>query len=116
MKRFLVAISLALALTACASISNPIKPNNLAQVESAYGAALSIAVGYRDACANRLIPPSCRPIVKQVQAYGAKAQAAVIYARSFVRNNPTLDASNAIAIAQDAVAVLQTYETNAGVK
>ena len=116
MKRFIAVIVFALALTACASINNPLSPTTMAQVETAYGAALSVAVGYRDACAQRLIPPACRPIVKQIQVYGQKAQAAVLYARSFVKNNPTVDASTAIRVAQDAVAVLTTYETTSGVK
>lgn len=116
MKKIVLSIVLALALTACASIKNPFTPTTLAQVETAYGAALSVAVGYRDACAQRLIPPDCRPIVKQIQMYGQKAQVAVVYARNFVRNNPTLDASTAIRVAQDAVNVLTVYETTSGVK
>lgn len=115
MKKLIVAVVLALALTACASVKNPFDTPKLATVEASYGAALSLAVGYRDACAQRLIPPDCRPIVKQIQAYGLRAQNAVVYARSFVRNNPTIDATDAIRVAQDAVTALKDYQVKAGV-
>lgn len=115
MKRLILSIVLTLALTACAAIKNPVDTPKLATVEASYGAALSIAVGYRDACAKRLIPPDCRPIVKQIQAYGIRAQNAIVYARSFVRKNPTLDATVAIRVAQDAVTALKDYQAKAGV-
>lgn len=103
-------------LAGCASIPNPFNKPTLAGVENAYGAALSVAVGYRDACSARLIPPSCRPIVKEVQTYGAKAQASIVVARSFVKNNPTLDITSTLAAAQAAVDDFKNAETRLGVK
>ena len=116
MKRILISLVLALTLTACAAIKNPFDKPKLVTVEASYGAVLSLAVGYRDACAKRLIPPDCRPIVKQMQAYGLRAQNAIVYARTFSKNNPTLDATDAILVARDAVTVLKDYQSKVGVK
>lgn len=98
-----IAILFTLALSACATIQNPIGITDLASVESAYGVALSVAVGYHDSCAKKLIPRSCRAIVVKLQAADRVAQAALVRARSFVKNNPTLGAGSVIQIAKDAV-------------
>ena len=115
MKKILAVVALSLFITACASIPNPVSKPTLASVESSYGAALSIAVGYRDACAKRQIPPSCRPIVFQLQAYGRKAQAAIVSARNFVKNNPTLDVTSALLAAKTAVDDFKAVQTRNGV-
>jgi len=115
MKKIILAVVLSLSLTACASIKNPFDKPTLAAVESGYGAALSLAVGYRDACAKRQIPPSCRPIVAELQFYGRKAQAAVVSARNFARNNPTLDITSALLAAKAAVDDFKAVETKHGV-
>lgn len=122
MKR-LIPFILLLALAGCGSIPNPFKDfsnpltrTTLVEVENAYGAALSVAVGYRNACADRLIPPSCRPIVKKIQSAGAKAQGAVVAARKFVKNYPMLDATQAIGAAKAAVDDFKAEQTRLGVK
>lgn len=123
MKRILAITVLALSLAGCAnlpnpfaSITNPFSTPTLATVEAAYGTALSIAVGYHDACSQRLIPPSCRPIVQTLQTYGLKAQAAIVSARNFVKNYPTINAASAISAAQAAVSDFQNAEASNGVK
>lgn len=115
MRKLILTCVFALLLSGCATIKNPFDQPKLVTVEATYGATLAIAVGYRDSCAKRLIPPSCRPIVKQMQAYGAQAQGAILYARDFSRKNPTLDATDAIRVAQDAVSALRNYQTKQGV-
>ena len=122
MKRILPVLLLAFALAACASlpnpftvISNPFDTPTLAKVETAYGAALSVAVGYRNACAQRLIPSDCRPVVKQLQAQGARAQAAVVAARKFVKNYPQISAATAIVAAKAAVDDFKAEQTRLGV-
>lgn len=113
--RIIAAIILSVSLAACATIKN-ITPTTLADLESVYGAAEAIAVGYRDSCDNRLLPPSCRMIVPAVQKYGAMAQEKVLAARKFVAENPTVDASAQVAIAFAAVkqlkAVLPVLDAN----
>ena len=111
-----LALAFVTALAACASIPNPFTKPTLAAVEASYGAALSVAVGYRDACAKRLIPPDCRTIVPKVQSYGAQAQSAVLVARRFVKNNPTIDATAVLTTAQDAVNALKANTPTTGVK
>lgn len=103
MKKVLLALVLSFALTACGTISNPFTAPTLAAVEESYGVALALSVSYHDDCAKRLIPPSCRTVVPVMQAYGARAQAAVLMARSFVKNNPTLDATSILTLATDAI-------------
>lgn len=102
-----VAFAVVFTLAACASIPNPFNKPTLAAVEASYGAALSLAVGYRDACALRRIPPDCRLIVPRVQKYGAVAQAEMLVARRFVKDNPTIDATTVLITAQDAVTALK---------
>ena len=68
---------IALSLSACASFANPFTANSLAAINSTWGATLAIAANYHDACASRLIPPSCRPIVVKLQQAAIPVQAAV---------------------------------------
>ncbi|MFA5897681.1 MAG: hypothetical protein WC829_01080 [Hyphomicrobium sp.] len=123
MKRLIPVFLLALALAGCAnlpnpfaSFSNPLTTPTLAAVESTYGAALSVAVGYRDACAARTIPVSCRTVVPIVQAYGKRAQGAIVAARGFVKNNPKLDATSLLIAAQTAVTDFKDVQNKLGVK
>lgn len=106
-------------LASCFQTFSPINNasvEQLAEVESAYGIALSVAVGYRAACAQRAIPPSCRPIVVALQGYDRKAHAALVAARRFIKLNPTLDAFSFIGAASQAVRDFQTAEASYGVK
>lgn len=100
MKKVL-ALALTISLAGCAglSIQNPISTTTLAQAESTYGIALSAAVAYRNSCAQKLIPSTCRATVQKIQVYGASAQSAMLKARNFVRANPTLDPSAMISAA-----------------
>lgn len=117
--RKLIGLALVLCLSACGSlgsIQNPITQNRLATIESTYGVLLSVAVGYRNACAEKRLPRSCRPIVAQLQSAGRVAHNRVLELRAFVRDNPTLDATVLITSAQSAVAAFQDVQTVYGVK
>jgi len=112
MRKALIVAALAIGLGGCvngqlvnpfASFTNPVSKDTLAKVESAYGAALSVAVGYRNACANKALPPSCRAIVVQIQNADKYAHAQILVARAFVKNNPTVDASAVLTTAKQAV-------------
>lgn len=99
------------------SIDNPLSPNRLAQVESAYGIALSAAVSYKRACAQRIIArATCTPIVRVLQSYDRRAQVAIRAARTFVRNNPRLDATSIITNASLAVQTFQQAQAQYGVR
>lgn len=117
MKKVFIVCALGLSLAGCSSLqwlnpfaayTNPVSNDTLVKVEASYGAAVSVAVAYHDACAKREIPPSCRPIVKQIQNADAYAHAQIVVARNFVQNNPTVDASALITTAQAAVAAFTT--------
>ncbi len=122
MKKLLLACLVALPLAACASmpnpftsIANPLGTTQLGTIESAYGVALSAAVAYHDVCVKRIIPPSCRPIVLQLQQKARLVQGAIVAARG-VAKNPTLDAVSAIATAQQALNDFQNFQAANGVK
>jgi len=115
-------ICAALLLSGCATYQNPINTSELATVESAYGVALAVAVGYRQLPLCRTGAPTTltnvcarRSIVIKLQTADRVAQAALIQARSFVKNNPTLDAMTVITVARNAVASFQLVESTNGV-
>ena len=93
-----------------APIQNPVSRTTLAEVESAYGIVLTAAVAYRRlplcrrgevASATRLCAD--RGVILVLQAADRKARVALLSARSFVRNHPTLNAVDIILLAKHAV-------------
>ncbi len=117
MKRLLISIVLALSLTACASIQNPVSRTTLVTTESAYGVALSAAVAYRKLCADKAIArATCAPVVARLQAADRKVQLALSNLRVFVKNNPTIDAVSLITAVKDAVDDFQAIANQNGVR
>ena len=111
-----LAVACALVLvSACTTLQNPLTPTRLAAIESSYGIALSAAVGYRNACARKALPSSCRGIVAHMQSASRVAQARVLELRAFVRNNPELDAGALIAAAQSSVQAFRDIQAVYGV-
>lgn len=134
--RLIVTLALALLVAGCgtksvfqggtsltAPIAVPAGPESLATVESTYGAVLAAAVNYRrlglcrsgqtesmaNVCARR-------DVVVALQNADRKAHAAVVAARNFVRNNPTISAVGAVGAAMQAVTDFQTVAATYGVK
>lgn len=99
MKRILV-LSLLFTLGACvnplASVKNPVSTTNLYEAELVFDASLKTFNELKGLCANRTLPPACRTYVVKGQGLIVKAAAADVAARNFVKNNPTLDATNVI--------------------
>lgn len=114
--RKLLGLVLVLFIAGCATMSNPLTVNRLAALESAYGVVLSAAVGYRNACARKALPVSCRPITAELQKAGLVAQARIVSLRAFVRENPTVDASTLLVAAESAVDAFQQVATVYGVR
>lgn len=116
----------ALWLTACATIQNPLTNVRLVQLESAYGVALSVAVGYYELYkVNRCTktrPESVtnycarRSVVVALQKADIKAGEAIQTARKFVIQYPTFDATNIISAAEFALAGMQDVITKNGVR
>jgi hypothetical protein len=84
-------------------------------VESAYGIALSAERTYKQLCRSHAITGSCRTVVVQLQAADQRAIVAIRSAVAFVKTYPTIDATNAIGAATQAVAELQTLLNATGV-
>ena len=121
--RIIAVVFLGLWLTACAVFQNPVNTTRLAAVESAYGVALSIAVAYRNTrlCKRGEAPTvtnvcAKRDVIEQLQAADRKVQIALIAARQFVRDNPTLDAFAVIQAAQQAVDIFRAIQIENGVQ
>jgi ABC-type sugar transport system substrate-binding protein len=121
MKKIIV-LSLGLILSACATYQNPINTSELATVESAYGVALAVAVGYSrlPLCktgTTTSLTNTCarRSIVVKLQAADRTAEIALTQARNFVKNNPTLNAISVITAAKAAVGAFQSVEATNGV-
>lgn len=105
-----------------APIQNPVGKTELVAVESAYGVALAGAVNYRRYCYSKPVqqlPSACknrRTVVLKLQDADRKAHGAVVAARRFVRDNPTISAVSAIGAARAAVADFQSVANSTGVK
>lgn len=117
MKKIVIAIVVALGLSACASIQNPVSRTTLVTTESAYGVVLSAAVTYRKLCADKVIArATCAPVVAKLQAADRKVQVALQNLRAFVKNNPTVDAVSLVTAFKTAVDDFQAIATANGVK
>lgn len=97
------------------TITNPLGINELAAVEGAYGVALTGAVSYRRYCYSaplaQLPKEVCgnrRAVVRKLQELDNKAYAAIVAARNFARDNPTISAFSVIGAARQAVADFQS--------
>lgn len=106
MKRY--AIILALVLTACASVPNA-TPTQLYQAELVFDGAVKTFNELKGLCANKTLPPSCRGYVVTGQGVIRQAYAADVAARQFIKNNPTLDATNVI---QAFTGLVSTFQSN----
>lgn len=107
------------------TVANPVAPVNIYQAKVVYASTLEIANGYREFCYSKpyaalmnepVAGPVCksrRAIVRALQKADDKAYAAIRTADSFVKNNPTLDASSAIRAAIAAVSDFQSVAATA---
>lgn len=114
--RTLAVIVLALSLAGCASLKNPFTSSDLGAVKATYGAVLSAANGYKRACIAKLIPRSCRDIVMRLQPVEQRAYTAIKDADRFIRENPTVSATEVIQIARYAVEAFRSLKETYGVK
>ena len=131
--RTLAVILLATPLAACGAgstidtafnaltttITNPVTSVDIYRVKNTYAAADQLVVDYRKYCwsqpyaalmADPIAKPICqnrRPVVRAAQSYRAKASFAIGQADTFIRNNPTLNASTVVTAAWSAVTAYQ---------
>lgn len=102
MKKIIIVSALALALGGCTVGFNPfasvknVSVTNLYEAELAFDGSIKTFNELKGLCARRALPPVCRTYVKQGQTVIKNAYAADVAARSFIKNNPTLDATNVV--------------------
>jgi hypothetical protein len=108
-------LAVAVVVAGCSNVNNPFSAPTLDKVETAYGAVLAVAMNYKRACANRVIPNSCRLIVPKLQEYDRKTHISIVAARNFVDNYPQLNPANAILAAQQAVTDFRNFQVSQGV-
>lgn len=123
MRRLLIPILLALALSGCGGksifptldISTTVSLNTVLGVEAAYGTVLSAERTYKRLCATKAIPDTCRAVVVRLQAADLKAIQAISAAVTFIKNYPTVDASNVIGAAHSAIDQIRAILAPTGV-
>jgi len=122
MKRIIAIAALGLLLSGCVngrtifgSWQNPVTQSRIDLVNASWGTALSLANGYRETCAQRIIPSSCRTVVAKMQAVVPTIQAKVVRARAFAKN-PTISAIDLVQVASDAVNDFKVMQMQFGVQ
>lgn len=122
MRKLLLPLILALSLSGCASLNaifatykNPVSITTLYDLEAGYYTAEQVALVYmalplcRTGTVSTLAAPCGRRSIKlNIQDKGRTAQAAVIAARTFVKDNPTI---NPIATIQSAALILANFQS-----
>lgn len=103
----LIAITLALGLTACSwptlNIATDASRNTLYGVVNGYGVALSAETTYKNLCKQNLADANCKANVKRMQVADKRAITAIDNANAFIKEYPTVDAGNVISAASTAV-------------
>lgn len=97
-----------------ASVENPVGRDELATLENSYGIVLTGLVTYKRLCIKKQADANCRSNVVMLQGYQKHAQSAVLAARRFVRENPTLSAFSAISAARNAISDFKTAAISTG--
>lgn len=102
------------------TIENPVGEVDIYRVKNAYAAGLELAAEYRRYCwsapyatlmADPVAKPVCerrRAVVRAMQTAKGHAKAALASAETFIRDNPTLNATSAINAAWKAVKDFQS--------
>lgn len=118
--RLAAALCAALILAGCASgafqsIPNPITQSRADTLTASWGATLALYVAYQDACAQRLIAPSCRTVVAKVRLVLPIVQSQVKTAQSLAKQD-TVNALDAVNAAIQAVDDFRGLITALGVR
>lgn len=115
MRRLIIVLALAVGLGGCARFDNPITSANIYQAKNVYSATVKLAGDYRDYCWKRpyvvllrdpVAGPACknrRAVVRALVKADDLAFTALTDAENFVRDYPTLDATQVVGAAIRAV-------------
>lgn len=117
MRNLLVIGALAVGLSACAGVSQPLQQSQVYDLENAYGLAQSAAI----ACVSVRSTGPCKSakVVVMLHNDDVKARAALTALENFVRNPANQGKVNYLTLlsdAQQAIADFTAYETTNGVK
>lgn len=123
----LVIIALALNLTACAqlqqvtdgfkkTVSAVVSPDNFDTITIAYAGVSAAGNTYYSLCERKTINKSCWKIIAKLQPYEDQAFKSYMALNTFVKSNPSADASSFIQLARNAIDVLQGIQLQNGVK
>lgn len=77
---------------ATASISNPVTPTMLYDMENGAIIAFAALNAYRQTCVQGTIPPSCKTVIRSIQVYTKQIPPMLVSLRGFVRNNDSVNA------------------------
>lgn len=136
MKRFLILCTVALSLGGCAgtlppliesifnlpkgvltaSVTNPVTPDMMYDVENTAVIAVSGLLAYKRACIAKSIDQSCRDVIPRLQVYTRKIRVALPDLRKFFRANDQLNASIAYNEIRSLLDGFKSTATDAGVK
>jgi len=99
MKRFLVAVLVAVSITGCAqlriltgSVDNPVDRTTLAQVEQTLDLATKSLLVYRRSCLSGAADVHCRANIRAIQVYTRQVPPLVAQLRGFVKDNDQVNA------------------------
>lgn len=104
-----------------APVNNPVSRESMLQIETAYYAAVRLAVAYRrlplcrtgeTASLTRLCAQ--RSVILTLQSANAKARFALTQMRTFVRDHPTINAIEFVQLARQAVGEFQAVAASTG--
>lgn len=124
MRKILLVSMLALSLGGCAelknigtaislgttSITNPVTPTRLNQMESAITVVFAGLQAWKQSCVQGLIPASCKQQIAAVQVYTRQIPPYLTQLRAFVKTN---DQVNAIAVFNQIVDLANTIKSQA---
>jgi hypothetical protein len=131
MRKIIAVVVLTLALTGCAgintsvfqggssltaSVTNPVTPRMLYDIENGLTVAVSGLLAYKNACISKVVPASCRDIIANLQVYTRKAKPILVRLRVFVRNNDQVNAIGAYNEVRGLLSAFQETAAAAGVK
>ncbi len=97
------------------NISNEVTLNTVLGIESAYGIALAGERTYKKLCITHAVAVNCRATVTSMQMADRRAIQSMRDAVAFIKTYPTVDASNVLSAARNAVIDLQNIVSATGV-
>lgn len=75
-----------------ASVSNPVTPVMLYDMENGAIIAFAALNAYRQTCVQGTIPPSCKDVIRKIQVYTRQIPPYIRQLRVFVRTNDQVNA------------------------